>query len=144
MSNDRLTLSQIMLLTAYAIGMSGGQILFKMAAIRSGAADGTAGERLLGLLHNLYFLSALALYGLCSSMGLDSQLHAVIAGLPVRGVGIRAHTLACRFVIWRNHLVAPHHRIAFDSLWSLFRDSLREPYRLRCHYSPALIARGCY
>jgi drug/metabolite transporter (DMT)-like permease len=62
MSNDRLTLSQIMLLTAYAIGMSGGQILFKMAAIRSGAADGTAGERLLGLLHNLYFLSALALY----------------------------------------------------------------------------------
>jgi len=33
-----------------------------MAAIRSGAADGTAGERLLGLLHNLYFLSALALY----------------------------------------------------------------------------------
>jgi drug/metabolite transporter (DMT)-like permease len=62
MSNDRLTLSQIMLLTAYAIGMSGGQILFKMAAIRSGAADGTAGERLLSLLHNLYFLSALALY----------------------------------------------------------------------------------
>jgi drug/metabolite transporter (DMT)-like permease len=62
MSNDRLTLSQIVLLTAYAVGMSGGQILFKMAAIRSGAADGTAGERLLGLLHNLYFLSALALY----------------------------------------------------------------------------------
>jgi drug/metabolite transporter (DMT)-like permease len=62
MSNDRLTLSQIVLLTAYAVGMSGGQILFKMAAVRSGAADGTAGERLLGLLHNLYFLSALALY----------------------------------------------------------------------------------
>jgi len=62
MSNDRLTLSQIVLLTAYAVGMSGGQILFKMAAIRAGAADGTAGERLLGLLHNLYFLSALALY----------------------------------------------------------------------------------
>jgi hypothetical protein len=31
MSNDRLTLSQIVLLTAYAVGMSGGQILFKMA-----------------------------------------------------------------------------------------------------------------
>jgi multidrug transporter EmrE-like cation transporter len=62
MSNDRLTLSQIVLLTAYAVGMSGGQVLFKMAATRYGASEGTAGERFLGLLNNLYFLSALALY----------------------------------------------------------------------------------
>jgi len=33
MSNDRLTLTQIALLAAYAIGMSGGQILFKFAAV---------------------------------------------------------------------------------------------------------------
>ena len=34
MSNDRLTVSQILLLMVYAAGMSGGQVLFKMAALR--------------------------------------------------------------------------------------------------------------
>jgi drug/metabolite transporter (DMT)-like permease len=62
MSNERLTLSQIVLLMGYAVGMSGGQVLFKLAAIRYGLADGTAAERVLGLLHNLYFLSALVVY----------------------------------------------------------------------------------
>ena len=64
MSSDRLTLSQIALLTAYALGMSGGQILFKQAAVHLtgiGIAD-----RLLSLMHNLYFVSALALYGALS------------------------------------------------------------------------------
>ena len=60
--NDRLSLAQIALLSAYAIGMAGGQVLFKMAAMRYAAADGGAGERLLGLLQNAYFLSALVLY----------------------------------------------------------------------------------
>lgn len=63
MSNDRLTLTQIALLSAYAIGMSGGQILFKLAAVHH---NGTAAERLLALAHNLHFLAALALYGLLS------------------------------------------------------------------------------
>jgi drug/metabolite transporter (DMT)-like permease len=62
MHNERLTLSQVVLLTAYAVGMSGGQVLFKMAAIRLGGADGVAGERLLSLAFNVYFLSAVALY----------------------------------------------------------------------------------
>ena len=62
MSGERLTLHQILLLTVYAVGMSAGQGLFKMAAIGYGAAGGSAGERLLTLLHNLYFLSAVALY----------------------------------------------------------------------------------
>jgi drug/metabolite transporter (DMT)-like permease len=61
-SDERLTLPQIALLIAYAVGMSGGQVLFKMAAIRYGLADGTTTERILNLLYNLYFLSALALY----------------------------------------------------------------------------------
>jgi drug/metabolite transporter (DMT)-like permease len=61
-SDERLTLSQIALLIAYAVGMSGGQVLFKMAAIRYGLADGTTTERILNLLYNLYFLSAIALY----------------------------------------------------------------------------------
>jgi drug/metabolite transporter (DMT)-like permease len=62
MSNDRLSLWQIALLTAYAVGMSVGQVLFKMAALRYAAAEGGLGERFLGLLFNAYFIAALVLY----------------------------------------------------------------------------------
>ena len=62
MSDDRLTLWQIVLLVAYAAGMSGGQLLFKMAALRYGAAVGGPGERLLGLAFNVYFIAAIILY----------------------------------------------------------------------------------
>jgi len=62
MSGDRLTLSQILLLTAYAGGMSAGQLLFKMAANSYGNENVGTGERLLALFCNLYFLSALVLY----------------------------------------------------------------------------------
>jgi drug/metabolite transporter (DMT)-like permease len=63
MSNDRLTLTQIALLAAYAIGMSGGQILFKLAAVQ---LNSTAGERILALAYNFYFVGALVLYGALS------------------------------------------------------------------------------
>jgi drug/metabolite transporter (DMT)-like permease len=59
--NDRLSLAQIAILSAYAAGMAGGQVLFKMAAFRF-AADAPLGERLLALLHNGFFLAALLLY----------------------------------------------------------------------------------
>jgi drug/metabolite transporter (DMT)-like permease len=62
MSNDRLTLWQVLLLVAYAAGMSGGQILFKMAALRSGDATAGLADRLLALAFNAYFISALVLY----------------------------------------------------------------------------------
>jgi drug/metabolite transporter (DMT)-like permease len=62
MSGDRLTVSQILLLTAYAGGMSAGQLLFKMAANSYGTADVGGVGRLLALCYNLYFLSALVLY----------------------------------------------------------------------------------
>jgi drug/metabolite transporter (DMT)-like permease len=61
MSGDRLTLSQILLLTAYAGGMSAGQLLFKMAANYGTVNVGGVG-RLLPLCYNLYFLSAFVLY----------------------------------------------------------------------------------
>ena len=60
--NERLTLTQVLLLAAYAAGMSGGQLLFKSAALRYGAVGGDTSERLLGLLHNVYFLVAVLLY----------------------------------------------------------------------------------
>ena len=62
MRGDRLTLLQIFLLTAYAGGMSAGQLLFKMAANSYGTANVGTGERLLALFCNPYFLSALVLY----------------------------------------------------------------------------------
>ena len=57
-----MTLLQILLLTAYAGGMSAGQLLFKMAANSYGTANVGTGERLLALFCNPYFLSALVLY----------------------------------------------------------------------------------
>jgi drug/metabolite transporter (DMT)-like permease len=61
MSNDRLALSQGVLLLAYAAGMAGGQLLFKAAALRY-ASEAPLGERLLSLVQNVYFLAAIVLY----------------------------------------------------------------------------------
>jgi drug/metabolite transporter (DMT)-like permease len=57
----RLTLAQIAWLTAYAAGMAGGQLLFKLAAQRL-AAGATPGEQLMGLAGNAYFYAAFVLY----------------------------------------------------------------------------------
>jgi drug/metabolite transporter (DMT)-like permease len=59
--NERLSLMQIAVLCAYAAGMAGGQLLFKAASLRL-ASDAPVGERMLGLLHNGYFLLAVTLY----------------------------------------------------------------------------------
>jgi drug/metabolite transporter (DMT)-like permease len=61
MSNDRLTLTQVVLLSMYAIGLACGQVLFKLAAQRipAGAALGT---QLTSLLGNTYFFGAFAFY----------------------------------------------------------------------------------
>jgi drug/metabolite transporter (DMT)-like permease len=59
--SDRLSLSQIVALVAYAAAMAGGQLLFKTAALR-GAGDGPLGERMAGFLLNAYFFVALILY----------------------------------------------------------------------------------
>ena len=61
MTQDRLTLAQVVLLGTYAVGMSGGQVLFKMAAQRfpPGAA---VREQLTSLLGNTYFFVAFAFY----------------------------------------------------------------------------------
>src|ERR1700737_5629805 len=50
--NERLTFSQILLLSAYAIGMSCGQVLFKMAAMRPAFAQGARVGGVLTVLKN--------------------------------------------------------------------------------------------
>ncbi|QJP15001.1 hypothetical protein G3545_15900 [Starkeya sp. ORNL1] len=58
--SDRLSTAQIVLLGLYALGMAGGQMLFKLAALRTAGAG--LAERLPQLLANGFFLAALALY----------------------------------------------------------------------------------
>lgn len=58
---ERLSFTQIALLTFYALAMSGGQILFKLAALRT-ASTHNVGESLLALLQSGFFLTALFLY----------------------------------------------------------------------------------
>ncbi len=60
---DRLSLVQIIVLTAYSLGMAGGQILFKFAAIRSNP-NLAWGERIYDLIANGYF-AGLSLCGAC-------------------------------------------------------------------------------
>jgi drug/metabolite transporter (DMT)-like permease len=52
---------QIVVLCGYAAGMAGGQVLFKVAALRF-AGDAPLAERVLGLAHNWAFLLAIVLY----------------------------------------------------------------------------------
>ncbi len=59
--NERLSLTQIALLCAYALGMAAGQVLFKLASQRL-PPDGPILERASALLQNGYFLAALAAY----------------------------------------------------------------------------------
>jgi drug/metabolite transporter (DMT)-like permease len=62
MTEDRLSLAQIALLTAYAVGMAGGQLLFKLAALR-GTGAGPFADRLMAMMGNGFFASAVLLYG---------------------------------------------------------------------------------
>jgi drug/metabolite transporter (DMT)-like permease len=61
MTNDRLTLAQIVLLGTYAVGMASGQVLFKLAAQRL-SATATISEQVTSLLGNTYFFVAFAFY----------------------------------------------------------------------------------
>ena len=65
MMNDRLSFAQIALLVAYAAGMVGGQVLFKLAALRA-PVEGPLGERLASLMLNWNFAAAAVLYAALS------------------------------------------------------------------------------
>jgi drug/metabolite transporter (DMT)-like permease len=59
--SERLSLTQVAVLCAYAAVMAGGQILFKVAALRF-ASDAPLADRIVGLLQNWVFLLAMGLY----------------------------------------------------------------------------------
>ncbi|MFL9827685.1 hypothetical protein [Rhodoplanes sp. SY1] len=62
---DGLSGFQILLLAGYALGMVGGQMLFKLAALRLPAEAGGA-ARLASLVQNGWFVAAVLLYGVLS------------------------------------------------------------------------------
>jgi drug/metabolite transporter (DMT)-like permease len=62
MSDHRLGTVQVLLLVAYAAGMAGGQLLFKLAAQRVTPGAALA-HQLIEVAGNAWFLAALALYG---------------------------------------------------------------------------------
>src|SRR5436309_10126327 len=69
--SDRLSLSQVAALMAYAATTAGGQLLFKTPALR-GAGDGPLAERIAGFLLNGYFFRrAHSLRRANRSVGLD-------------------------------------------------------------------------
>lgn len=59
--NAQLSSLQIVLLASYALAMAGGQILFKLASPHF-AGEAPIAERAVAVLHNGYFLAAVALY----------------------------------------------------------------------------------
>ncbi len=80
---ETLTISQILMLIAYAVGMSGGQ-LCSYAAIRF-ASDGTLIDRLFGLLAHYLFHQKPSLCMLLHFSGWGYQLYVAVSGIPVRG-----------------------------------------------------------
>jgi drug/metabolite transporter (DMT)-like permease len=59
--SEGLSAAQIAVLIGYAAAMTGGQLLFKVAALRA-AADASPAERLFAITGNGFFLAAVLLY----------------------------------------------------------------------------------
>lgn len=62
---DRLSMGQLAMLATYAVGMAGGQLLFKSAALKLAPA-GNLATRAFSLLQNGWFIAAVLLYGVLS------------------------------------------------------------------------------
>ena len=81
--SDRLSLSQVAALMAYAATTAGGQLLFKTPAL-PGAGDGPLAGRIAGFLLNGYFFRcAHSLRRADRSVGLDPELYQALAHLSV-------------------------------------------------------------
>ena len=96
MSNDRLALSQAALLFAYAIGMAGGQLLFKSAALRYASDAPRSVNDCWPRCQRLFFRRCRPLCHIDRCLGLDFDFHAALARLSVRGAGVRDHATAGR------------------------------------------------
>ena len=107
--NSDLSFAQIALLIAYAGGMAGGQVLFKMAALK-GVADGPMVERLFSMMLNRFFAAAVLLYAALTVLWVWilnftplSRAYVFVAlafaVTPLFGAFVFAEPISVRFVI---------------------------------------------
>ena len=98
--SDRLSLSQVAALMAYAATTAGGQLLFETPALR-GAGDGPLAERIAGFLLNGYFFRcAHSLRRADRSVGLDPELYPPSRAYPFLALAFAlTPALGCRTVV---------------------------------------------
>ena len=101
---NKLSLGQIAVLAGYAIGMAGGQLLFKRATLQL-PGEVPLANRLFSLLHNGFFLGAVALYAALSFLTFTPLSRAypfvaiAFALTPVLGALVFAEPLSIRLLI---------------------------------------------
>src|SRR6266481_933172 len=91
--NAHLSFAQIALLIAYAGGMAGGQLLFKMAALR-GPSDGPLVERLSAMMLNGFFAAAVLFYAALAVLWVW-----ILNLTPLLGAVVFAEPISARLVI---------------------------------------------
>lgn len=102
---NKLSLGQIAVLAGYATGMAGGQLLFKRATLQL-PGEVPLANRLFSLLHNGFFLGAVALYAALSVVLTFTPLSRAypfvaiaFALTPVLGALVFAEPLSIRLLI---------------------------------------------
>lgn len=99
--SDRLSLSQVAALTAYAAAMAGGQLLFKTAALGGWRWSARRADRWLSA-QRVFFRCSHSLRRPDPSVGLDPELYPALARLSVPRACIRAHASAWLLVFCRT------------------------------------------
>ena len=96
---NKLSLGQIAVLAGYATGMAGGQLLFKRATLQL-PGEVPLANRLFSLLHNGFFLGAVALVYLHAPLTRAYPFVAIAFALtPVLGALVFAEPLSIRLLI---------------------------------------------
>lgn len=98
---NKLSLGQIAVLAGYGIGMAGGQLLFKRATLQL-PGEVPLANRLFSLLHNGFFLGAVALSVVLTFTPLSPAYPFVaiaFALTPVLGALVFAEPLSIRLLI---------------------------------------------
>src|SRR6266436_1219457 len=126
--NAHLSFAQIALLIAYAGGMAGGQLLFKMAALTGNRRPPCRAA----VRHDAQWVLRGGRVVLCRAdraMGLDIKFHAIITGLCLRRRGLRGDAVAWCGRFRGADLGETCYRYCFDLLRPLVCRRISPPCR---------------
>ena len=133
--SDRLSLSQVAALMAYAATTAGGQLLFKTPALPG--PDGPLAERIAGFLLNGYFFVALILYAALTVLWVCPELYPALARLSVPRACICAHASAWLPRFCRTVVDAAGDRHRADLVWAFLHcgmsDGVAGAASMGCH-----------